>query len=45
VEVRGFTPEDAVDIAAWRYPGREATYDVGEIVPSGSTGSNRSAYA
>jgi RimJ/RimL family protein N-acetyltransferase len=32
VEVRGLTPEDAVDIAAWRYPGREATYDVGEIV-------------
>jgi RimJ/RimL family protein N-acetyltransferase len=32
VEVRALTPEDAVDIAAWRYPGREATYDVGEIV-------------
>jgi ribosomal-protein-alanine N-acetyltransferase len=32
MEVRALTPEDAADIAAWRYPGREATYDVGELV-------------
>jgi hypothetical protein len=32
VEVRALTPEDAADIAAWRYPGREATYDVVEVV-------------
>ncbi len=32
MEVRALTPEDAADIAAWRYPGRESTYDVVEVV-------------
>jgi ribosomal-protein-alanine N-acetyltransferase len=32
MEVRQLTESDAVAIATWRYPGRYATYDVGEIV-------------
>jgi RimJ/RimL family protein N-acetyltransferase len=28
VRVRALSPADARDIAAWRYPGRDATYDV-----------------
>jgi [ribosomal protein S18]-alanine N-acetyltransferase len=32
VEVRPLTETDADKIAAWRYPGRYATYDVGEVV-------------
>ncbi|HEX5901526.1 MAG TPA: GNAT family N-acetyltransferase [Actinomycetota bacterium] len=32
MEVRHLTKSDAVAIARWRYPGRYATYDVGEIV-------------
>jgi [ribosomal protein S18]-alanine N-acetyltransferase len=34
VEVRPLTETDADKIAAWRYPGRYATYDVGEVVTS-----------
>ena len=32
MEVRQRTESDAVAIATWRYPGRYATYEVGEIV-------------
>jgi [ribosomal protein S18]-alanine N-acetyltransferase len=32
MEVRQLTKSDAVAIATWRYPGRYATYDVGDIV-------------
>jgi ribosomal-protein-alanine N-acetyltransferase len=32
LEVRRLTESDAAAIATWRYPGRYATYDVGEIV-------------
>ena len=32
MDVRRLTKSDAVAIARWRYPGRYATYDVGEIV-------------
>ena len=32
MEVRQLTQSDGVAIATWRYPGRYATYDVGEIV-------------
>ena len=32
MRVRDLTPVDAVDIAGWRYPGRESTYDIAEIV-------------
>jgi ribosomal-protein-alanine N-acetyltransferase len=34
VEVRALTEDDARAIAAWRYPGRYATYDVGGMVNS-----------
>jgi ribosomal-protein-alanine N-acetyltransferase len=32
VRVRPLTPDDAQAIAEWRYPGRDSTYDVGEIM-------------
>jgi len=32
MQVRALTSEDAVAIAGWRYPGRDATYDVREVV-------------
>ena len=32
MQVRDLTPADALDIAGWRYPGRESTYDVAEVV-------------
>jgi ribosomal-protein-alanine N-acetyltransferase len=32
MQVRPLTDADARAIATWRYPGRDATYDVGEIV-------------
>jgi [ribosomal protein S18]-alanine N-acetyltransferase len=32
VHVRALTPADAEAIATWRYPGRDSTYDVGEVV-------------
>jgi ribosomal-protein-alanine N-acetyltransferase len=34
VDVRALTPADGEDIAGWRYPGRESTYDVGSVVTS-----------
>jgi RimJ/RimL family protein N-acetyltransferase len=32
MEIRPLTETDAAAIATWRYPGRYATYDVGEVV-------------
>ena len=32
MQVRDLTPADAQDIAGWRYPGRESTYDITEVV-------------
>src|SRR5438552_2867384 len=34
MQVRMLTEADGRAIASWRYPGRDATYDVGEIVTS-----------
>ena len=33
MRVRPLTVADAEEIATWRYPGRYATYDVGEVIP------------
>jgi ribosomal-protein-alanine N-acetyltransferase len=36
MRVRPMTPVDGREIAAWRYPGRYATYDVGELPELGA---------